>query len=85
MEYDTSLGPTPNLYFQSWAGSQPTINTGANGLASLDFLVSQAESAGLKLLLTLTKFVSHVLTLRGSTEADLRVATGKNTAEWTFT
>ena len=56
-EYDTSTGVPPPVYFQSWAGGVPTVNTGANGLGLLDQVVSAAEYAGIKLILTLVKYV----------------------------
>ncbi|MCJ1376367.1 hypothetical protein MMC20_007609 [Loxospora ochrophaea] len=53
-EYDTALGSTPAVYYQSWSGHTPTINYGSNGLGLLDAVVSAAEAADIKLILTLT-------------------------------
>ncbi|KAI9756779.1 MAG: accessory factor associated with RNA polymerase II [Chaenotheca gracillima] len=52
-ELDTQDSYQPPVYFQSWTDGVPTINIGANGLGLLDEVVSQAETAGLKLILTL--------------------------------
>ena len=54
-EYDTTSGEPPAVYFQTWAGGVPTVNTGANGLGLLDQVVSAAENASIKLILTLVK------------------------------
>ncbi|KFZ17925.1 hypothetical protein V501_01476 [Pseudogymnoascus sp. VKM F-4519 (FW-2642)] len=40
-----------NVWFQSFSGSAPTINTGANGLQRLDYVVSSAEAHGIKLII----------------------------------
>ncbi|KAI9841954.1 MAG: hypothetical protein M1837_000274 [Sclerophora amabilis] len=53
-ELDTRNAYIPDVYFQSWKDGKPTINDGAKGLGLLDEVVSQAEEAGIKLILTLT-------------------------------
>lgn len=42
---------TNEVYFQSFAGSEPVINTGANGLQRLDYVVKSAETNGIKLII----------------------------------
>ncbi|THU93621.1 glycoside hydrolase family 5 protein [Dendrothele bispora CBS 962.96] len=42
------------IYYQSWSGSTPTINTGSTGLQNFDNVVSRAEQHGLKLIVALT-------------------------------
>ncbi|KAF1989027.1 glycoside hydrolase family 5 protein [Aulographum hederae CBS 113979] len=39
------------VYFQSFAGSEPVINTGADGLERLDYVVKSAEKHGIKLII----------------------------------
>lgn len=39
------------VYFQAFTGTTPTINTGANGLQRLDYVVSAAEKRGIKLII----------------------------------
>ncbi|KAG8933833.1 hypothetical protein FRC02_011068 [Tulasnella sp. 418] len=41
-------------YYQSWSGSTATVNTGSNGLAKFDTVVSAAKANGLKLIVALT-------------------------------
>ncbi|KAI0782501.1 glycoside hydrolase superfamily, partial [Irpex lacteus] len=46
---------SPNgIYYQSWSGSTPTINTGATGLQNFDYVVASAKAHGLKLIVALT-------------------------------
>lgn len=40
-----------NVWYQSLSGSTPTINTGANGLQRLDYVVKSAEAHGIKLII----------------------------------
>lgn len=40
-----------NVWYQSLSGSTPTINTGANGLQRLDYVVKSAEVHGIKLII----------------------------------
>ncbi|KAK5745770.1 hypothetical protein LTR17_001272 [Elasticomyces elasticus] len=47
----TSTPSSGTVYFQSFAGSEPTINTGANGLQRLDYVVKSAEAHGIKLII----------------------------------
>lgn len=43
---------TSGVWFQSFiSGQQPQINTGSNGLQRLDYVVSSAESHGIKLII----------------------------------
>lgn len=39
------------VWYQSLSGSAPTINTGANGLQRLDYVVKSAEAHGIKLII----------------------------------
>lgn len=39
------------VWYQSLSGSTPTINTGANGLQRLDYVVKSAEAHGIKLII----------------------------------
>ncbi|KAF5365392.1 hypothetical protein D9757_011670 [Collybiopsis confluens] len=41
-------------FYQSWSGSTPTINTGANGLQNFDNVVAAAKANGMRLIVTLT-------------------------------
>lgn len=41
-------------YYQSWTGSQPTINTGATGLQNFDNVVAAAKANGIRLIVALT-------------------------------
>ncbi|KAI0347615.1 glycoside hydrolase [Trametopsis cervina] len=46
---------TPNgIYYQSWSGSTPTINTGATGLQNFDNVIAAAKANGLRLIVALT-------------------------------
>ncbi|KAK6395905.1 hypothetical protein LTR65_010014 [Meristemomyces frigidus] len=47
----TSTPSSGTVYFQSFAGTEPTINTGADGLARLDYVVKSAEAHGIKLII----------------------------------
>lgn len=42
------------IYYQSWDGATPTVNTGATGLEAFDAVVASANAAGLKLIVALT-------------------------------
>ncbi|KAJ3557369.1 hypothetical protein NM688_g1508 [Phlebia brevispora] len=45
----------PNgIYYQSWSGSTPTVNTGATGLQNFDNVVAAAKANGLRLIVALT-------------------------------
>jgi mannan endo-1,4-beta-mannosidase len=45
---------SPNgIYYQSWSGSTPTINTGATGLQNFDNVVAAAKANGLRLIVSL--------------------------------
>ena len=49
---DVTTTPTDGtVWFQSFAGSEPTINTGADGLQRLDYVVRSAEAHGIKLII----------------------------------
>lgn len=41
------------VWYQSLSGSAPTINTGANGLQRLDYVVKSAEAHGIELIINL--------------------------------
>ncbi|KII92481.1 glycoside hydrolase family 5 protein [Plicaturopsis crispa FD-325 SS-3] len=46
---------SPNgIYYQSWSGSTPTVNTGATGLENFDLVVAAAKANGLRLIVALT-------------------------------
>ena len=47
----TTTPSAGTVYFQSFAGSEPTINTGADGLERLDYVVKSAEAHGIKLII----------------------------------
>lgn len=47
----TSTPSSGTVYFQSFAGTEPTINTGADGLQRLDYVVKSAEAHGIKLII----------------------------------
>ncbi|KAJ3967454.1 glycoside hydrolase [Lentinula raphanica] len=46
--------PDGVAYYQSWSGSTPTVNLGANGLENFDNVVAAAKANGLRLIVTLT-------------------------------
>ncbi|KAJ3739652.1 glycoside hydrolase [Lentinula detonsa] len=46
--------PDGVAYYQSWSGSTPTINLGANGLENFDNVVAAAKANGIRLIVTLT-------------------------------
>lgn len=52
---DCGLGSMGEVWFQEWQNGQPIVNTGANGLTLMDQAVQQAEAAGIKLVMCLTK------------------------------
>lgn len=52
-----SWGSDGEVWYQLWENGQPSLNTGANGLALLDSAVQQAEAAGIQLIMCLVKFV----------------------------
>ncbi|THU93622.1 mannanase [Dendrothele bispora CBS 962.96] len=46
---------SPNgIYYQSWSGGKPTVNTGSTGLQNFDNLVALAKKHGLRLIVALT-------------------------------
>jgi len=47
----TSTPGSGTVWFQSFSGSSPTINTGANGLQRLDYVVQSAEAHGVTLII----------------------------------
>ncbi|KAJ3712340.1 glycoside hydrolase [Lentinula guzmanii] len=46
--------PDGVAYYQSWSGSTPTVNLGANGLENFDNVVAAAKANGIRLIVTLT-------------------------------
>ncbi|KAG8945048.1 hypothetical protein FRC03_001825 [Tulasnella sp. 419] len=42
------------VYYQSWSGYSATVNTGSNGLAKFDTVISLAKANNLKLIVALT-------------------------------
>ncbi|GJE97823.1 glycoside hydrolase family 5 protein [Phanerochaete sordida] len=66
------------IYYQSWNGATPTVNTGANGLQNFDQIISSAKAHGLRLIVALTNNWSdyggmdvYVNQILGSTSHDL--------------
>ena len=55
-----SWGSDGEVWYQLWENGQPSINTGANGLALLDDAVQQAEAAGIKFIMGLVKCVTPI-------------------------
>ncbi|KAK7222886.1 hypothetical protein V2G26_010889 [Clonostachys chloroleuca] len=54
---DVNTIPEPGkVYFQHLSASGSTINTGANGLERLDYVVSAAEKRGLKLVINFVNY-----------------------------
>jgi mannan endo-1,4-beta-mannosidase len=47
-------GPSNGVYFQYWDGQKPAQNTGANGLARLDYIIARAGQLGIKLVIPFT-------------------------------
>ncbi|KAG9513275.1 endo-1,4-beta-mannosidase, partial [Aureobasidium melanogenum] len=47
----TTIPSDGAVYFQSFANGEATINTGANGLQRLDYVVKSAEAHGVKLII----------------------------------
>ena len=58
-----SWGSGGEVWYQMWENGQPSLNTGANGLALLDSAVQQAEAAGIQLIMGLVKYVLLLLLL----------------------
>ena len=52
-----SWGSDGEVWYQLWENGQPSLNTGANGLALLDSAVQQAEAAGIQFIMCLVKWV----------------------------
>lgn len=52
-----SWGSDGEVWYQLWENGQPSLNTGANGLALLDSAVQQAEAAGIQFIMCLVKCV----------------------------
>ncbi|KAL1748695.1 glycoside hydrolase family 5 protein [Schizophyllum fasciatum] len=52
--FNEVTSPNGVPYYQSWSGSTPTVNTGADGLENFDNVVSAAAANGLKLIVALT-------------------------------
>ncbi|KAF9005377.1 mannanase [Hymenopellis radicata] len=44
------------IYYQSWSGSTPTINTGSTGLQNFDNVVAAAKANGLRLIVALADY-----------------------------
>ena len=71
MERDMAHGISGNwgaqgeVWFQDWENGRPTINYGSNGLSLLDQAVQQAEAAGIRFIMVLTKYVDEILLLLG--------------------
>ncbi|KAH7339604.1 glycoside hydrolase superfamily [Rhizoctonia solani] len=65
-------------YYQLWSGSTATVNTGADGLAKFDTVVSAAKANGIRLIVSLTNNWSdyggmdvYVKQILGSSNHDL--------------
>ncbi|PPQ83023.1 hypothetical protein CVT25_005263 [Psilocybe cyanescens] len=41
------------IYYQSWSGSTPTVNTGSTGLGNFDNVIAAAKANGLRLIVAL--------------------------------
>ncbi|KAL1735553.1 glycoside hydrolase family 5 protein [Schizophyllum commune] len=52
--FNEVTSPNGIPYYQSWSGSTPTVNTGADGLENFDNVVAAAKANGLKLIVALT-------------------------------
>ncbi|KAL1696278.1 glycoside hydrolase family 5 protein [Schizophyllum commune] len=52
--FNEVTSPNGIPYYQSWSGSTPTVNTGADGLGNFDNVVAAAKANGLKLIVALT-------------------------------
>ncbi|KAK3672346.1 hypothetical protein LTR78_007653 [Recurvomyces mirabilis] len=50
----TSIPGTGTVYYQSFVNGVASINTGANGLQRLDYVVQSAEAHGIKLIINFT-------------------------------
>ncbi|RPB05406.1 glycoside hydrolase, partial [Choiromyces venosus 120613-1] len=50
---DLTSGSGSTTAFQIWSGSAPTVNTGANGLQRLDYIVSAARARNIRLVIPL--------------------------------
>ncbi|KAG6848287.1 hypothetical protein H0H93_001512 [Arthromyces matolae] len=66
------------IYYQSWSGSTPTINTGSTGLQNFDNVVAAAKANGIRLIVALTNNWSdyggmdvYVKQILGSSNHDL--------------
>ncbi|KAF9012616.1 mannanase [Cyathus striatus] len=44
------------IYYQSWSGSIPTINTGSDGLQNFDKVVAAAKANGIRLIVALSDY-----------------------------
>ncbi|KAF5368948.1 hypothetical protein D9758_003040 [Tetrapyrgos nigripes] len=80
---------SPNgIYYQSWSGGKPTINTGSTGLQNFDNVVASAKSHGIKLIVALANnwsdyggmdvYVSQLLGSAGFHDDFYRNTTVKN-------
>lgn len=50
---DVTTAPGSGAYYQLWSNGVGTVNTGANGLAKFDYVVSSAKAHGLRLIVSL--------------------------------
>ncbi|KAK7438647.1 hypothetical protein VKT23_017980 [Stygiomarasmius scandens] len=48
------------IFYQSWSGSTPTINTGSTGLQNFDNIIALAKQHNLKLIVALTNNWMHL-------------------------
>jgi mannan endo-1,4-beta-mannosidase len=48
---DSVDGPKEGVYFQYWNGTAPAVNEGETGMKRLDYVISQARAAGIRLVI----------------------------------
>ena len=66
------------VWFQSFSGTSPTINTGPNGLQRLDYVVKASEKRGIKLIIN---FVNN-WTDFGGMAAYMKFFGGNDNKDW---
>ncbi|OCL08622.1 glycoside hydrolase family 5 protein [Glonium stellatum] len=74
----TSVPGSGTVYFQHFSGSGATINTGANGLQRLDYVVQSAAAHGIKLIIN---FVNN-WTDYGGMAAYMHSCGGSSNPDW---
>ncbi|KAF2497543.1 glycoside hydrolase [Lophium mytilinum] len=74
----TSVPGSGTVYYQSFSGSSATINTGADGLQRLDYVVQSAAAHGIKLIIN---FVNN-WTDYGGMAAYMKACGGSTNKDW---